>query len=155
MDQIIEAKIEHHPLGRIAFEAYNAAGVNAGKTFDGRPVPAWDALSDDVRAKWQAGTAALFERLKRTARVACPDPADLVEVDELDSLCDTLIAEGLPTLPEIETLEKALEDEQLEAHARHPMPCTLSKGCALMEHDGPCREKPWPAGSNQEKESKP
>lgn len=36
------------------FDAYNAAGANPNKTFDGRDVPAWDGLNDDVRAKWVA-----------------------------------------------------------------------------------------------------
>jgi hypothetical protein len=40
--------------GRALFDAYNAAGSNPGVTFDGRPVPTWDLLNDDVRAKWDA-----------------------------------------------------------------------------------------------------
>lgn len=40
-------------LGQIAFEAYNSAGNNPGKTWDGKDVPTWDKLSDDVRAKWE------------------------------------------------------------------------------------------------------
>ena len=39
---------------KLAFNAYNDAGANPGKTFDGRPVPSWENLNDDVRAKWVA-----------------------------------------------------------------------------------------------------
>ncbi|HND53209.1 MAG TPA: hypothetical protein PLV92_12455 [Pirellulaceae bacterium] len=46
---------------RRAFDAYNAAGANPGKTFDGRPVPAWEHLNDDVREKWCAAVAAVFD----------------------------------------------------------------------------------------------
>ena len=46
---------------RRAFDAYNNAGANPGKTFDGRPVPAWENLNDDVREKWCAAVAAVFE----------------------------------------------------------------------------------------------
>lgn len=36
------------------FAAYNAAGPNPGKTHDGKDVPPWEALGDQVRAKWRA-----------------------------------------------------------------------------------------------------
>lgn len=36
------------------FEAYNDEGPNPWKTFDGRQVPYWPELSDQVRAKWRA-----------------------------------------------------------------------------------------------------
>jgi hypothetical protein len=42
-----------HKAERI-FNAYNAAGANPGKTWDGKPVPTWAGLNDDVRAKWVA-----------------------------------------------------------------------------------------------------
>src|SRR5690606_15464321 len=32
-------------LARIAYEAYDKAGPNPGKTFDGRPMPTWDELA--------------------------------------------------------------------------------------------------------------
>ncbi len=41
-------------LGQAAFEAYNAAGENPGKTHDGKDVPEWNDLGDNVRAKWEA-----------------------------------------------------------------------------------------------------
>ena len=36
------------------FNAYNEQGPNPWKTFDGRDVPRWDAITDQVRAKWEA-----------------------------------------------------------------------------------------------------
>ena len=44
--------------GQTSFEAYNEAGANPGKTYDGKPVPTWENLSDDVRAKWAAAEKA-------------------------------------------------------------------------------------------------
>lgn len=42
--------------GRAAFEAYVAR--MGGQTHDGRDVPPWDELGDDVRAGWAAAAAA-------------------------------------------------------------------------------------------------
>lgn len=39
------------------FNAYNEQGPNPWRTFDGRQVPAWENLSDQVRAKWEAAAA--------------------------------------------------------------------------------------------------
>lgn len=36
------------------FNAYNEQGPNPWKTFDGRDVPRWEQLNDQVRAKWRA-----------------------------------------------------------------------------------------------------
>jgi hypothetical protein len=44
--------------GQRSFEAYNNAGANPGKTWDGKDVPEWRNLSDDVRAKWAASELA-------------------------------------------------------------------------------------------------
>ena len=57
-------------LGRIAFEAYNAHGPNAGKTHDGRLVPAWEDMTDDVRSKWEAAAVAV----KAQAELTIPIP---------------------------------------------------------------------------------
>jgi hypothetical protein len=40
------------------FNAYNEQGPNPWKTFDGRDVPRWDGLNDQVRAKWLAAAEA-------------------------------------------------------------------------------------------------
>jgi hypothetical protein len=41
-------------LAEKMFNAYNEQGPNPWKTFDGRDVPRWDAINDQVRAKWNA-----------------------------------------------------------------------------------------------------
>ena len=53
-----EAIVEEH--AREAFGAYNAAGPNPGKTWDGRDVPPWEDCGDQVRAKWRAAARALM-----------------------------------------------------------------------------------------------
>jgi hypothetical protein len=63
---------EAHPVtnetnktpGQVAFEAYNAAGTNPGLTWDKKPVPTWENLSDDVRAKWEAAAASIVGLFK-------------------------------------------------------------------------------------------
>ena len=53
--------------GQVAFEAYNNAGANPGLTWDKKPVPAWENLSDDVRAKWAAAELATTLDVTRAA----------------------------------------------------------------------------------------
>lgn len=36
------------------FNAYNGQGPNPWKTWDGKDVPRWEQLNDQVRAKWEA-----------------------------------------------------------------------------------------------------
>lgn len=36
------------------FNAYNAEGPNPWKTWDGKEVPKWEQLTDQVRGKWIA-----------------------------------------------------------------------------------------------------
>lgn len=53
MSRIISVELmDLHELSKATFEAYNAGGDNPGHTFDGRPVPKWEELTDDVRLKW-------------------------------------------------------------------------------------------------------
>lgn len=40
-----------------AFGRYNAQGPNPWKTWDGKAVPRWDELNDQVRAKWRAAVS--------------------------------------------------------------------------------------------------
>lgn len=49
-------------LARRQFDAYNEEGPNPWKTWDGKDVPRWDAVTDQVRRKWEAA-----------ARQACTD----------------------------------------------------------------------------------
>lgn len=48
-------------LAREIFDAYNAQGPNPWKTFDGRDVPRWDGLNEQVRAKWCAASRRALE----------------------------------------------------------------------------------------------
>lgn len=47
-------------LGQVAFEAYNDA--KGGLTYDGKPIPGWDTLTNEagltVRAAWEAAALA-------------------------------------------------------------------------------------------------
>lgn len=45
-------------VARTMFEAYNGQGPNPWKTFDGRDVPQWKELGEQVRAKWLAAAEA-------------------------------------------------------------------------------------------------
>jgi hypothetical protein len=42
------------PLAQLMFDAYNGQGPNPWKTWDGKDVPRWEQLNDQVRAKWNA-----------------------------------------------------------------------------------------------------
>lgn len=43
------------------FDAYNETQPNPWKTFDGRDVPQWDQLSEQVQKKWKAVAKAAAE----------------------------------------------------------------------------------------------
>jgi len=65
--------------GQTSFESYNAAGIHPGKTHDGKPVPTWENLSDDVRAKWAVAERAAGRLcLEQFAPVAMMPGADVV-----------------------------------------------------------------------------
>lgn len=55
-------------LGRIAFEAYSKSV--GGKTYDNKPIPAWDDLTDQVRAGWTTAAAEVAERLSQITQAA-------------------------------------------------------------------------------------
>lgn len=44
-------------VARAMFDAYNAEGPNPNKTWDGKDVPPWEGLNDQVRGKWKAAAA--------------------------------------------------------------------------------------------------
>jgi hypothetical protein len=54
--------------GMVAFDAYSRA--TGGRTYDDRPMPAWDNLGDAIQDAWQAAARAVID----TARAA--DTAD-------------------------------------------------------------------------------
>lgn len=44
-------------LARVGYEAY--ARTTGGKTFDGRQMPTWDALPQNIKTAWQAAAKAI------------------------------------------------------------------------------------------------
>jgi len=75
------------PLAHLMYAAYNAAGEKKGLTWDGKPCPIWDALTDDVRAKWEAaaGEAEAYWKIALDAKER--GIKDLVaDVDRLHSM---------------------------------------------------------------------
>lgn len=52
-------------LGQIAFDTYNDHGPNAGKTFDGKPIPPWDEIAEHTRERWEAGAKAVEDTAER------------------------------------------------------------------------------------------
>lgn len=42
----------------MAFEAYNNHGPNAGRTYDGKPIPPWSELAEHTRERWEVAAAA-------------------------------------------------------------------------------------------------
>lgn len=55
-DEVLEA-IALDVLAVELFGTYNEAGPNPWKTWDGKDVPQWDHLTDQVRDKWRAVAA--------------------------------------------------------------------------------------------------
>lgn len=45
--------------GQIAFEAYNES--KGGKTYDGKPIPPWGEVGDEVRKAWDAAADAVID----------------------------------------------------------------------------------------------
>lgn len=62
----------------VMFNAYNEESPNPWKTFDGRDVPRWPDLSDQVRAKWCAAARAFL-------------PPDAAHLETLQGQVDTLM----------------------------------------------------------------
>lgn len=65
---------EEKTLGQVAFEAYNDA--KGGLTYDGKPIPSWDTLTDEVglsvRAAWEAAAvAATSADIERASLESC------------------------------------------------------------------------------------
>lgn len=63
------APVEMKSLGQVGFDAYGDAGAKPWKTFDGRDMPRWEALTGDTgaltRARWEASAAAITEEYMR------------------------------------------------------------------------------------------
>ncbi len=63
--------------GQTSFEAYNAHGPNAGKTFDGRDVPPWSELALITQERWAAAETAAGR--KRLDAFGLPPRGDMAE----------------------------------------------------------------------------
>ena len=67
--------MENDTLGQIAFEAYNEK--KGGKTYDGKPIPPWSEVGDEVRGAWEfaasrrAPIGAVRYHLRRGERRVC------------------------------------------------------------------------------------
>ncbi len=47
-------------FARIGYEAY--ARFTGGKTFDGREMPTWDALTERIKDAWQEASASILQQ---------------------------------------------------------------------------------------------
>lgn len=74
-----DALVEAHAAE--AFDAYNRCGPNPGKTHDGKDVPPWERLGDQVQAKWRAAAKALMglPALLLVLLLAAPSSAETCE----------------------------------------------------------------------------
>lgn len=61
-----------------AFNAYNETGSTPWKTFDGRDVPRWDAITEQVREKWRASVLRVIDHVELEANTGDISP-DLAE----------------------------------------------------------------------------
>ena len=59
-----EPAFDAQHLASQMFIAYNEHGPNPWRTFDGRDVPVWPNLTDEVRAKWVAAAERAIEAMK-------------------------------------------------------------------------------------------
>ena len=50
-------------IAEAMFIAYNEESPNPWKTWDNKDVPRWDALNDQVRAKWKAAARAALMKM--------------------------------------------------------------------------------------------
>jgi hypothetical protein len=55
--------ISDRELGKLNFEAYCFSV--GGKTYDGKPIPAWGKLSVEVQEAWIEGAAAVRKALEK------------------------------------------------------------------------------------------
>lgn len=129
VDQIsIEQHVDWARIACFAFEAYNSVGEKAWMTFDGRPVPRWPALNDEVREKWTAAVKAVvldeqrrkMEAVNECATAIWQAARDQRKIRKLaDAITELLVLVGekpIADLPQgtplagcIERAKKALE----------------------------------------------
>jgi hypothetical protein len=59
----------------MAFEAYNAS--RGGVTYDGKPIPPWGEVGDEVRAAWEASASAVMHLAYEIAQDEADEQMDL------------------------------------------------------------------------------
>lgn len=72
-------------LAQGMFNAYNKCGPNPWKTFDGRDVPRWGEVNDQVRAKWTAAAQLAIDAHTQPPPGVMnpPEPAILINGERL------------------------------------------------------------------------
>lgn len=110
---VVEASFKS--VGQRAFELYNAGGKNPGKTWDGKPVPTWEGLNDDVRAKWQAGAAGLLAHVDAIVRVVAESKSDLEEQERAEGFSGFIRQASNEGLPGVEEFRAAVKSEEFRA----------------------------------------
>lgn len=59
--------VDIEDLGKANFDAYRAS--KNGVTYDGKPIPEWADLTDDVRQGWRDGARAVFDLTRGNVQV--------------------------------------------------------------------------------------
>lgn len=80
------------PLAEALFDAYNAQGPNPGKTWDGKPVPAFADCGDQVRGKWLAAAREADDRVLASLPKEPPTRAPLPPSPEAAKLLEKVRA---------------------------------------------------------------
>jgi hypothetical protein len=107
--------------GRVASDAYNNHGPNAGKTYDGKPIPPWDEFALITQERWAASEKASgrlrLEQFPPVAHIADDVVRDAFARAQSRYSAECLMHNApLPTSILLECFEAELR--QLEAH--HP-----------------------------------
>jgi hypothetical protein len=80
--------LEYRAIAERAFNAYNEHGPTPWLTFDGRPVPRWDAITEAVREKWIAAVKACVSAEVHRRRSAVTALEDLQKAFEREASTD-------------------------------------------------------------------
>jgi len=64
-------------LGQIAFDAYRHGGDTPCFTYDNKPIPPWEEVSENTRARWERGAEYVARQAEQNTlqRLADADPA--------------------------------------------------------------------------------
>lgn len=117
----IEQHVDWARIACFAFEAYNSVGEKAWMTFDGRPVPRWPALNDEVREKWTAAVKAVVLDEQRRKMEAVNECATAIRHSARDQ--ETIRRK----LEEIIVLKQQLSIAETSAHHLADRSATLAE----------------------------